>query len=42
MDYEADIMFVKTVRIIHPGEELTINYNGNWNDEKAVWFETEG
>jgi SET domain-containing protein len=39
MDYEDDVIFVKTVRKILPGEELTINYNGDWNDEKKVWFD---
>ena len=39
MDFEKEIMQVKTVREIEKGEELTINYNGDWNDEKKVWFE---
>ena len=38
MDFEDDSIFVKTVRIIENGEELTINYNGDWNDPKKVWF----
>jgi uncharacterized protein len=42
MDFETDTMFVKTVRAILSGEELTINYNGNSNDEKAVWFDVKG
>jgi uncharacterized protein len=41
MDYEEDIIFVKTARAIKAGEELTINYNGDWNDEKKVWFNTK-
>lgn len=41
MDFDADTMFVKTVRDIVAGEELTINYNGNWNDEKKVWFDVK-
>lgn len=40
MDYEEELIFIKTVRVITAGEELTINYNGDWNDEKKVWFET--
>lgn len=40
MDYEEEVVFIKTVRSITPGEELTINYNGDWNDDKKVWFET--
>lgn len=39
MDFEEDSIFVKTVRIIANGEELTINYNGDWNDPKKVWFD---
>ena len=39
MDFEDDTIFIKTVRSIKKGEELTINYNGNWNDGKKVWFE---
>ncbi len=41
MDYEEEIIFVKTVRGIKKGEELTINYNGDWNDATKVWFEVE-
>ena len=41
MDFEDDTIFVKTVRAIEKGEELTINYNGDWNDGKRVWFETK-
>ena len=40
MDFEEEIIQVKTVRRIEPGEELTINYNGDWNDSTTVWFET--
>jgi len=41
MDFEEEIIFVKTVREIKKGEELTINYNGDWNDATKVWFEVE-
>lgn len=41
MDFEEEIIFVKTVRTIKKGEELTINYNGDWNDATKVWFEVE-
>jgi SET domain-containing protein len=30
---------IQTVRDIEAGEEITINYNGDWNDPKPVWFE---
>jgi uncharacterized protein len=41
MDFENETMFVKTVQPIAAGEELTINYNGDWNNEKPVWFEAK-
>jgi len=39
MDFEEETIQVKTVRQIEKGEELTINYNGDWNDPKKVWFQ---
>lgn len=39
MDYDNQLISIKTVRIIKAGEELYINYNGTWNDEKKLWFE---
>ncbi len=39
MDYDTETITVRTVRFIPEGEELTINYNGNWNDPKKVWFD---
>ncbi len=39
MDFEDDNIMIKTVRVIEKGEELTINYNGDWNDGKKVWFD---
>lgn len=41
MDYEAQTMMIKAVRDIEAGEEITINYNGDWNDEKKVWFDVK-
>ncbi len=41
MDYEADTIMVKTVRTIEKGEELFINYNGDWNDETILWFDAQ-
>lgn len=38
MNYDNDTIHIKTVRSIVAHEELTINYNGDWNDEKPVWF----
>ncbi len=39
MDFEEGSMLIKTVRVIKKEEELTINYNGDWNDGKKVWFD---
>ena len=40
MDFKNQIIKVKTVRAIEAGEELYINYNGDWNNDKPLWFET--
>jgi len=39
MDYDDDTINIKTVRSIQAGEELTINYNGDWDNKEKVWFE---
>jgi len=41
MDFENEIIQVKTVRRINAGEELTINYNGDWNNKKKIWFDAD-
>ncbi|MBC7949512.1 MAG: SET domain-containing protein-lysine N-methyltransferase [Chitinophagaceae bacterium] len=41
MDFDNETIRVKTVRFITPGEELFINYNGDWNDRKKVWFDVK-
>jgi SET domain-containing protein len=41
MDFEDESIQVKTVREVAVGEELTINYNGDWNDEKRIWFDAK-
>jgi uncharacterized protein len=38
MNFRKQTITVKTVRAIKAGEELFINYNGDWNNKKAVWF----
>jgi SET domain-containing protein len=38
MDFVNEIIRIKTVRPIEAGEELFINYNGDWNNEKPLWF----
>ena len=41
MDFENELISIKAVRHIKAGEELFINYNGDWNDGKKVWFDAE-
>ncbi|MEO6731521.1 MAG: SET domain-containing protein-lysine N-methyltransferase [Ferruginibacter sp.] len=41
MDYDDETIMVKTVRVIEKGDELTINYNGDWNDETKLWFDAK-
>jgi uncharacterized protein len=41
MDFDDESIQVKTMRVINKGEELTINYNGDWNDRKKIWFEVK-
>lgn len=41
MDFENETIEIKAVRAVKSGEELTINYNGDWNDEKKIWFEAK-
>lgn len=39
MDYENETISIKAVYDIEAGEEIFINYNGTWNNEKQLWFE---
>ena len=39
MDYATELITIKTMRDIKAGEELFINYNGNWNDDTPIWFD---
>jgi hypothetical protein len=39
MDYATETISIKAMRDIEAGEELFINYNGDWNDQRTVWFE---
>lgn len=41
MDYETETIAIKTVHTIKAGEELFINYNGEWNDPKPLWFDAK-
>lgn len=41
MDFDDATIMVRTVRAIEAGEELTINYNGDWNDATPIWFDAK-
>ena len=38
MDFSGRTIRITAVRNIKKNEEIFINYNGNWNDPKPVWF----
>ena len=38
MEYDKEIIKVRTVRNIQKGEELFINYNGTFNNPADLWF----
>ena len=38
MLFDEAIIKIKTIRNVEAGEELFINYNGDWNNAKPVWF----
>jgi uncharacterized protein len=37
-DYEQCTICIKTIRDIAANEELTINYQGDFDNQKPVWF----
>ena len=39
MHFKKQTIHIRTVRAIEAGEELFINYNGSWDDDKPVWFD---
>ena len=39
MQYDTQEFIIQTVKDIKAGEELTINYNGEPDDETKVWFD---
>ena len=41
MNYDDHTICITAVQIIKAGKELFINYNGNWNDSKPVWFDAK-
>jgi len=41
MDYEAQTIEIIAERPILPGEEIFINYNGDWDDPTPIWFDVK-
>ena len=41
MDFRKQIITIKTVKPVEAGEELLINYNGDWNNDNPVWFDKQ-
>jgi SET domain-containing protein len=41
MDREHGRISIRSVHFIKAGEELFINYNGEWNDAKPLWFDAK-
>lgn len=41
MHFENNTISIRAVHLIIAGEELFINYNGNWNDNNPVWFDAK-
>lgn len=39
MNYREELIYVLTVRDIKANEELFINYNGDFDNAKKVWFQ---
>jgi SET domain-containing protein len=41
MDFEAETIAIRTLRLIEAGEELLINYLPEEGDKPAIWFEVK-
>lgn len=41
MDFEENEIRVRTVKEVKAGEEVTINYNADPDDETPIWFEAK-
>lgn len=40
MNYDTQTIEIHSTTNILKGEEITINYNGDWDNNESVWFET--
>ena len=39
VDFEEETICFYSLRVIKAGEEITVNYNGDWEDNNPVWFD---
>jgi len=41
MDFDRRQILIRSVKPVKAGEELFINYNGEWNDSTSLWFDAK-
>ncbi len=41
MDFDSRQILIRSVKPVKAGEELFINYNGEWNDSTSLWFDAK-
>lgn len=41
VDMQENTLYIYALQRILPGEEITINYNGNPDDDTPLWFDTQ-
>ncbi len=41
MNFNKQLITITTVKDVKAGEELCINYNGDWNSNKKLWFDAK-
>ena len=41
MQFRKAMITIRTVRTVAASQELLINYNGDWNNAKLVWFDVK-
>ena len=41
MDFDAELMTIRTVKEVKKGEELFFNYNATADDETPIWFDVK-
>ncbi|HNE48113.1 MAG TPA: SET domain-containing protein-lysine N-methyltransferase, partial [Saprospiraceae bacterium] len=39
VDFDEEVIRFYTLSTIKAGGEITVNYNGDWQDQNPVWFD---